>query len=483
MAKVRLIVTNIKTKIECELKLLKKLDKAFSIRNPNAFFIRRYMPKGWDGLQHYITDAGYMKTPLLPMLVEEIQKEGYEVEMVDKRVDIPRPIIPKKVGKNTLRPYQAEGIKAITHNKVKDLIFPVGVIDAATNAGKTTIATGIYLAYQRKVPAIMLLNDGDLFNQFLEEIPRLIGKEDFGHVRGKVRNWNRFTIAMVQTLSQNIGEFKEELEQFGICLVDEADLGSSKTYKSVLNNLINSTVKVGLSGTIYMSKLAKDRMKNWDLKSFFGEPVFKITKREMVDMGYSTELVIKIVTGNTQQYKGDNVSYHNVYEQLITRNEERNKRALDRLVFNMKRGRLPALIICRFHPHTDVMYDLIQKELGHKIVVKKAYHSTKDRVKIMRDFRDGKIDVLVTTYIVKRGKNFPLIRYIQNVSGGDSNETISQIMGRGERKHKGKNKVYIDDFFDEGKYLLRHSKHRINYYKKEQFKTINIHEKSKRRRR
>ena len=74
--------------------------------------------------------------------------------------------------------------------------------------------------------------------------------------------------------------------------------------------------------------------------------------------------------------------------------------------------------------------------------------------------------------IVKRGKNFPLIKYIQNASATDSNETVSQIMGRGERKHESKTKYYLDDFMDEGMYLKRHSKHRKKYYQAEGFTLI-----------
>jgi len=66
-----------------------------------------------------------------------------------------------------------------------------------------------------------------------------------------------------------------------------------------------------------------------------------------------------------------------------------------------------------------------------------------------------------------------LIKYIQNAAASDSQETISQIMGRGERISDTKKRYYLDDFYDDGQYLRRHSKHRINYYKEEGFK-INL---------
>lgn len=66
----------------------------------------------------------------------------------------------------------------------------------------------------------------------------------------------------------------------------------------------------------------------------------------------------------------------------------------------------------------------------------------------------------------------PLIKYMQNAASGDSQITALQLIGRAIRKHESKTKVYYEDFWDEGAYLRRHSKHRIMYYKKEGYKVI-----------
>lgn len=467
-------ITNNKGKLIGDIKKLMQVQKAFKIKNPNAYFIRmraKNVQPNWDGMIWYVTEANYFKIGLLPQVYDFIvntMKE--EVQFIDHRLDFDiKPLIPKQIGDNTPRDYQGEAISSVVNNKVGDLHFPICVIDAATNAGKTTIMAGIYLAYKRKIPALVLLNDGDLFEQFKEEIPKLVGN-DFGYVRGKDAKWGKFTIAMVQTLSQKIDIYRDKLSQYGILLVDEADLADNKTYKTILQYCSNANVRVGLSGSIFLSKLKKDFQKNQNLHSFFGNTVFKITKKEMVEKGHSTNIVIRMFPGSKKPgIKGD---FKAEYDRGITYNEDRAMGSINRMKYHIKRKHLPAIVVCQFHNHVELMYKVYQRELGKRYRIAFVHHAVKDRKKIFEKFRKGEIDILISSFIIKRGKNFPLVKYLQNAAGSDSHETILQIMGRLERKHESKNKSYMEDFYDEGVYLSRHSKHRYSYYLQTQFKVI-----------
>lgn len=461
---------NNRFKLDGNQKALIKLYKKYKKKHPQAFFLRRSgsVKKGWDGCIDYISENGSFNSGLLPGIYKDLKEMGQKVEIIDNRFDFKiKPKMPKMIGNNKPRGYQKQAIKSVIKNKIGGVPFPIGVEDAATNAGKTTIMAGIYLAYKRKVPAICLIKDGDLFEQFKREMPQLIPKEDLGFVRGKEMNFNKFTVAMVQTLSPKVSHYKNQLAKFGIVLVDEADEGESKSYKNIIRNLYNTFVRVGLSGTIYQSEQKKFETKNMNLRSFFGDVLFKITKKEMVGLGHSTKPVIKIWPGN--QKPGIKRDYPGEYDKCITKNKDRAKYGVERLKFNAKFGRLPALVVFKYEKHGELLYEVFNKHLGHKYKIAWVHHKTKDRKKTLADFRDGKIDILIASFIVKRGKNFPLIRYIQNQAGSDSQSTISQIMGRGERTHESKKKFYMDDFFDLGHYLMRHSKHRIIYYKKEGF--------------
>ena len=90
----------------------------------------------------------------------------------------------------------------------------------------------------------------------------------------------------------------------------------------------------------------------------------------------------------------------------------------------------------------------------------------------MKDFREGKIDILVSTTIIARGKNFPLLKYMINAADMDSQEKNIQFLGRLVRTHEGKDKAYLDDIWYPGNYLDRHGRHRKVYYQKQNLKVI-----------
>lgn len=459
----------VRCKIVGPPKLMVKMNNALADKNPSAYHIRRHMPRGWDGKQHYITDRGGFHVGHMDRIVNWILEETDEsLSIHDGRDELPKCKIPKRVGNKELRPYQYDAVKAILYNMIGSIYHRVGVINAATNAGKTLMMAAIHLSFKRKCKTLVLINDADLYDQFKEEIPELLEK-DVGFIRGKEFIDGQFVVAMVPTLARNIKKFKKYLSEFHIVAIDEADLGASKSYRDVLKSLTHCQVRVGLSGTIYMTnKNQKDRFKNNGLRNFFGDEKYKISKKEMVELGFSTDVVIKIIRGSTMVgLKGE---YRTEYLTNIVHNEDRHEVCLQRLKFNMDRGRLPAIVICRFHEHVEQLHDYF-KDNGIEDVVS-VHGDTKDRKQILRDFRDGNIEVLIASMIVKRGKNFPLLRYMLNAAGGDSQETVSQLMGRGERKHESKKKFYMDDIYDSGHYLTRHSKHRINYYKTEGFKVL-----------
>jgi superfamily II DNA or RNA helicase len=77
--------------------------------------------------------------------------------------------------------------------------------------------------------------------------------------------------------------------------------------------------------------------------------------------------------------------------------------------------------------------------------------------------------------IIRRGKNLPIMQVLINGAGGKSHENILQILGRLLRKGEGQEKVYLDDFFDKGYYLQKHSKRRIIFYRNEKFEVKEIY--------
>lgn len=195
----------------------------------------------------------------------------------------------------------------------------------------------------------------------------------------------------------------------------------------------------------------------------------------MADLGFSTPVVVRLYPGSdAHKMKG---FFKDEYDLHVTNNIDRAIAGAELLKKRIRFKKLPAIVVFKFHEHGELLYKIYRELIPKKYSVELVHGDIKNRKEIFARFREGKIDILISSFIIKRGKNFPLIKYIQNVSATDSNSTVSQIMGRGERMHESKKKYYLDDFMDTGHYLGRHARHRRVYYSKEGFKVITINTK------
>lgn len=465
--------------LDLPLKFAQKLYQEFSVRHPNAFYLRTRQRgmQNWDGKIHYINKHGEFKIGFLPAVYEKCIEYGIKPKVVDMRKPLPKvKKVVTKIGKYKLRPEQEKAVKAIISNQVGNSLFQIGVLDYTVNAGKTLIMSSLYLSYKRQLKTLLITNDSDWLNQAREEFKQYLPGEDITFVQGKVLNWSNFTIGMVQSISRNMRFYQQELSKIDMVLVDEADQGGSKQYQNVLTRLFNTRVRIGLSGTIYMSKLDKDKVKNMNLEGFFGKVVAEFKLKDSIKKGYSTKTIVKMVPSRPWygNWESEFVTYKDIYDDSITLNRYAKRMAYARLKWNINQGRYPALVVCKHIAHCENLYKFFKKKLGDAYNLSYVHVNTpsKLRQQIMKDFREGKIDILVSTTIIARGKNFPKLRYLLNAASMNSQEKSIQFLGRLVRTDESKNKVYLDDLHYPGNYLSRHGRHRKQYYQKQELKVI-----------
>lgn len=399
---------------------------------------------------------------------------GQKVKIIDNRPSMGvKPVIPTVLGDKELREVQKEALEKIVYNKVGDTPFLICASDLAVNFGKTLVFCGLHQAFKRKLKTVLLLNSADLFKQFKKEIPELLPGEKVAFIQGsKCSEWGNFNVCMVQSLAGNINRYQKFLSEIDMVLIDEADVIDNKTYKTVIQHLYNSRVRVGLSGTLYMSNQKKKLIHNLNIMSFIGDKVNQIKLSDMIEKGYSTPITCKLVYAPFKYSK--DVDYPTEYKEVISDNVKAWKLSLDRTKYNIGRKRLPALVVCKFIGHCENLYRYYAKHLGNQYNIQYVHHNTKGRDEILQAFREGKIDILIATTIISRGQNFPELKYLQNTASMDSNEKSIQILGRLARTHMNKKKAYLDDLQFPGNYLKRHGNHRRMYYQKEKLKVIKV---------
>jgi len=469
----RITIFNNKSKLEGLTKTIMALREhpLLAIRRKGAFFSPAFQQRRWDGFVRFISERGYFDTGKLPQLISILQEQGEEVELLDEREAIAKPTkIPKRVGYLELRDYQRDALKAVVDSKAGELEFPRGILGVATNGGKTAIAAAIYKMYDQ--PTAFLLNSKELLKDIMKEMPKLIGQKDFGYVASSEGvEWNRFTVIMVQTAKSRMAEVAEKLAQYPVVLVDEGDLATSNTYRDVLNHTFNSYVRIALSGSAFADKRQKE--KNERLRSIFGDMIYTITNEKLIKEGHSSPIRVFIWKGSpkVENSYSKNQSWQEQYESGIIKSTRRNRVIVKRVGAHIGYGRLPMMVMVKNHKHVAILYRKIKKTYP-KLVVDWVHHKRKDRDDVVDRFTKKKVDILVGTFILKRGKNFPHMKALINASAGDSISNVLQIIGRATRTSIEKKETVMDDFYDEGTYLRRHSKHRITTYKNEKLKVI-----------
>lgn len=469
---IRIELNNNKIKLTGNLKVLNKMYEDMKVRHPNQWYLRPHMEPGWDGKIKYLSDAGYAKAGLFPLATSLIEKYEEEYTVVDRRNKLESKRIPLRIREFIPRDYQIEAVESIVENMIGETLFQRGIIGAATNAGKTLIAAMLYKSF-RDCKALILVNNRDLYDQFLDDMPKMFG-DKWGYMQGKKIRWADIMVCMTPTLRNRLSEFSRKLAGYNMVIFDECHLITSKTNKRVITMLYNTSIRVGLSGTALAHK---DPTKNMDVRAFFGEQTYTIKNIELMDQGYSTPIVVKLIKGSTGvRIKGD---YAEEYRQAITLSKERRKISLKRSQFYLDRGCYPILIVAKYHEHVENLYRAYVARFGNKYRIAYVHHKIKNRKEILDKFKAGEIDILIASLIIKLGQNMPRIRYMQNAASGDSHINALQLIGRAIRIHKSKPKVYYEDFMDEGYYLHKHSYHRVKYYKQEGFKILDLSKRGK----
>ena len=471
-------IHNHKSRVLGDLKIIHKLSNSTKIKAKNYFWSAAWRERKWDGYIRYVSQTnGYFSTGLLDQIIAVLNEWGTKFKIEDKRNLFKDKNKVDSLGDLKGRDYQLDALTAILNHKVSGIKFPRGILDEATNAGKSLIAGMVYASFSNKRRGLFLVNSKLLFTQALADLGALLPGE-IGMVNSDKTIWKRINVCMVQTLSNRIKGnpyYKAELSKMDIVIVDEADeLIGRKDCQHILEQCHNAPVRIALSGSPLCSK---DKNKNQQVLAYFGPIIHKTTNKELVDKGVSTKPYIFIYPGNDHvKTKGN---YKDEYEEGITRNKKRHKKIWSIINRYNKRNRGPFLILFKFHKHGELLLKNCPAHISKNLRIKLLHHKIKDEVKqkVLQDFRDYKVDVLLCSMIIRRAINLKNIVTLLNAAGGDSEANVLQIFGRLLRAHKKKKKAYMVDMYDEGAYLARHSKHRVLHYKKQGFGVKEVYKK------
>jgi superfamily II DNA or RNA helicase len=466
---------------------LKKLHKELSFKQDGVEYTPAYR-NGWNGYTYLLTKTNKFPIGLLDRVKEFATNYSIEfiIEDLRPKIEILDSIdISKKLHKLKLDPrdYQLEAVKAANENQR-------GIIRAATGAGKSLISA-LITAYLNK-PTTVYVIGLDLLKQFHDLFSEIFN-EEIGFIGDGICEVRRINIATVWTIGRTLSLKKSEIfqdeededENFNpsntqkilkmlsdtrVHLLDECHICTTDTINALYKN-INPEHLYGLSGTPY-------RDDNTDLlvEGILGKKIIDISASLLIDRGVLAQPIIKFVPVPNISMPME--QYQTVYKNYIVENVARNNLIVNQTKDLLSKKYTP-LVLFKTIKHGEILFEMM-KDTGIKCEMLYGNDSIERRFEVKQMLIDKEIDVILASTIFDLGIDLPILSALVLAGGGKSSIRAVQRIGRVIRKFKGKTRAAIVDFYDQTKFLKKHSVKRYKIYSSEKgFKVIKCKEMSK----
>jgi superfamily II DNA or RNA helicase len=315
-----------------------------------------------------------------------------------------------------------------------------------------------------------------------------------GGGRDKSKSDVNLVVGTYQSLSKLDPDFFKE---FDIVCVDESQSADSTSVKKILKMCTGVKYKFGLSGT---TKTAGDTAESLTMISLLGPLVEKVSGKYLTDNGFATPIKIKMIFMDyldeemkvklmrlrtklkAMKSLGDSTSdgskMLSIEQQIITENKKRFA-----FIIN---------VISRLNKNSLVLFKDVKNSYGKKIYQKlkrtmpdeyeifyidgSTDEKSRELYKKRMDSNDGRPRILVASFgTFSTGISINALNNVVFVESYKSEVIIKQSIGRGMRKDKDKDVVYIVDFVDNfaidgyDNYTLKHAYEREQIYKHEKY--------------
>lgn len=447
-----------------------------SVKDKNYFFKSNYRLGIWDGIvKFYNPKSKTLPVGLLPEAVDFLKSHNYNVEVLysDDLINPTR--------ENTFINFDLD-LKHQVPALESMLGSRFGVVNAATNSGKTKIAEAWCAVNKLKtiyfVPTKELLLQ--TVNSFRKDINLKVGfiSSDDGWEIGEdvtvclitsvIKRKSKTTGKLIN--EETVARFMKLSKLFEAVIVDECHHLTAETWRWAVKQCSNARRRFGLSGTPWQDPKSLDA---FYVKSIVGPELIKISNSDLIEKGWSARPIIHMIELPGQEKHGPDfdLDFQVASEKYVYNNDLRNNLILSICQKHVALNESCLIITNRIDHAATLSQFLKLKSLTYRVIL--GTSAKEERKQDLKDFKDNKYSVLIST-VLGEGVDIPSLNCIVMASGGKSFKQILQKIGRGVRKkNQGENFVHIYDFKDKiNKYLDKHCKKRLRIYKDEQFQIL-----------
>jgi superfamily II DNA or RNA helicase len=232
---------------------------------------------------------------------------GYDVEIYDNTLRLPE-INVEFQGK--LRDYQQPSVDNVVRR------YPIGILEAATGAGKTCMATAVIA--RRKQPTLVIVHTKELLYQWQGAIKKFLDY-DCGLIGDGKCDVKDITVGIINTVRNKLDELTP---RFGHVIIDEVHRVASNIFSETLTEF-PARYYLGLTATPYR----RDGL-GGAIYVHIGPKVHTVDKKQLQDDGQVLKPEIILVKTNFRAGRSfideDAMNYSQIIKKLTT-DSDRNE--------------------------------------------------------------------------------------------------------------------------------------------------------------
>ncbi|MGL1335099.1 DEAD/DEAH box helicase [Vibrio parahaemolyticus] len=353
----------------------------------------------------------------------------------------------------TLRPYQADSVKAVIHYFRKH--STPAVIVLPTGAGKSLVIAE--LARLAKGRVLVLAHVKELVEQNHAKYEGYgLKGAIFSAGLGRKETDQQVVFASVQSVVRNLDSFKN---QFSLLVIDECHRvpdDKNSSYQKVITHLreLNPGIKVlGLTATPYRLGMGwiyqyhtRGQVRTEESR-FFRDCIFELPIRYLLDENFLTParmMDAPVLSYDFSQLKPANTGRYKEAEMDMV--IDKAKRATPQIVeqiIQYARERKGVMIFAATVRHAQEIHGLLPE--GETAIVI-GDTPTPERDAIIQAFKNREIKYLVNVSVLTTGFDAPHVDLIAILRPTESVSLYQQIVGRGLRLSEGKNECVVLDY-------------------------------------
>lgn len=348
----------------------------------------------------------------------------------------------------TFRPDQIRLINSFLDN-------PRGILVAPTGTGKTVLGFGCLSGFDN-IKTLWLCHKIDLVTQAYDEA-RKFGFKSVGRVGGK---WAEYDCDLTIATRQSFRNLTDEYGHlYDAVVVDETHhVANMKSEYAYVLSRVPAPIRLGLTAT-----LPREGESYLTSMGLIGPIREELTINEGNDLGILAKPTIKILRLKKNYEVESMRKYSDVYSAAVTQNLALNTMVA---VTAKQHADLNETVLIMIN-HIEHGKNIMEQLKALKVDAFFVHGATEGerRSEVKKALNDGHIKVVVCSSVWTEGVNIPNLNAVINAGGGKSEIRTLQNIGRGLRKTKDKDKVFIYDFFNPShRFLLDHFGERICTY-------------------